>query len=42
MLATKEMEKDGGTQFIITEDYLLDFIKKNEELSLLLHELRGF
>ena len=42
MLATKEREKDGGAQFIITEDYLLDFIRKNEELSTCLHELRGY
>ena len=35
MLATK-------TQFIITESYLLDFIKKNEDLSCALHNFRGF
>ncbi|HGE8302980.1 TPA: selenium binding protein [Serratia marcescens] len=39
MLATKY--KDGN-QVIITEGYLLDFIKKNEELSSKLHEFRGF
>lgn len=39
MLATKY--KDGN-QIIITEEYLLDFIKKNEELSSKLHEFRGF
>lgn len=39
MLATKY--KDGN-QAIITEEYLLDFIKKNEELSSKLHEFRGF
>ncbi|WP_423732587.1 selenium binding protein [Hafnia paralvei] len=39
MLATKY--KDGN-QVIITEEYLLDFIKKNEELSLKLHELRNY
>lgn len=38
MLATKY--KDGN-QAIITEEYLLDFIKKNEELSSKLHEFRG-
>uniref|UniRef100_UPI0036D34B19 selenium binding protein n=2 Tax=Gammaproteobacteria TaxID=1236 RepID=UPI0036D34B19 len=38
MLATKY--KDGN-QVIITEEYLLDFIKKNEELSSKLHEFRG-
>ncbi|WP_208490801.1 selenium binding protein [Escherichia coli] len=39
MLATKY--KDGN-QIIITEEYLLDSIKKNEELSSKLHEFRGF
>ncbi|MRT27085.1 selenium binding protein [Enterobacteriaceae bacterium RIT697] len=39
MLATKY--KDGN-QVIITEEYLLDFIKKNGELSSKLHEFRGF
>ncbi|HAT8006840.1 TPA: selenium binding protein [Citrobacter koseri] len=39
MLATRY--KDGN-QVIITEEYLLDFIKKNEELSSKLHEFRGF
>ncbi len=39
MLATKYKD---GTQVIITEEYLLDFIKKNEQLSLKLHDLRGF
>ncbi|WP_010280902.1 hypothetical protein [Bacillus timonensis] len=38
-LATK---RKNGEQFIITETYLYDFIKKNEELSVLLHEFRGF
>lgn len=42
MLATKEREKDGGKQFVITEDYLLEFIEKNEKLSSMLHEFRGF
>ena len=42
MLATKEREKDGGKQFVITEEYLLDFIKKNEDMSTLLHDFRGF
>ncbi|MEC1106371.1 MULTISPECIES: selenium binding protein [Bacillus] len=37
-LATKHKH---GKQFIITEDYLYHFIKKNEELSDLLHEFRG-
>ncbi|WP_252383863.1 selenium binding protein [Bacillus subtilis] len=38
-LATKYK---NGKQFIITEDYLYNFIKKNEELSNLLHEFRGY
>ncbi|KUP33290.1 hypothetical protein [Bacillus halotolerans] len=38
-LATKHK---NGKQFIITEDYLYNFIKKNEELSNLLHEFRGY
>lgn len=38
-LATKEK---NGTQFVITEEYLYRFIKKNEELSILLHDFRGF
>ncbi|WP_342433410.1 selenium binding protein [Neobacillus sp. FSL H8-0543] len=38
-LATK---RKNGEQFIITEDYLYNFIKKNEELSVLLHEFRGY
>ncbi|MEH7436736.1 selenium binding protein [Neobacillus drentensis] len=38
-LATK---RKNGEQFIITEDYLYNFIKKNEELSALLHEFRGY
>jgi hypothetical protein len=42
ILATKIPQKDGGNQFVITEDYLLDFIKQNEKLSDLLHKLRGF
>lgn len=42
MLATKEREKDGGRQFVITEDYLLEFIAKNEKLSSMLHEFRGY
>ncbi len=38
-IATKEK---SGRQFEITEDYLLDFISKNEELSSMLHEFRGY
>ena len=42
ILATKTMPKDGNRQFIITNEYLLEFIKKNEELSTLLHQFRGY
>ncbi len=42
ILVTKERQKDGGKQFVITEKYLLDFIKQNEQLSSELHALRGF
>jgi|SRR5690606_12201862 len=38
ILATKDRNQN---QFIITEEYLLDFIKENELLSSKLHELRG-
>ncbi len=39
MLATKEK---NNNQVIINEQYLIDFIKLNENLSDKLHELRGF
>lgn len=39
MLATKHK---NGKQEYITEEYLLNFIKKNDELSLKLHKFRGF
>ncbi|HRX14330.1 MAG TPA: selenium binding protein [Eubacteriales bacterium] len=42
MLATKTLIKDGNKQFEITEKYLLDFIKKNEKLCILLHDFRGY
>lgn len=42
MLATKEQEKDGGRQFLISEDFLFEFINDNEKLSSILHEYRGF
>ena len=42
ILATKTKHKDGDRQFIITNDYLLEFITKNEELSTLLHNFRGY
>lgn len=41
LLATKKRENEGGGQFVVTEDFLIDFIKKNERLSSLLHECRG-
>jgi hypothetical protein len=42
VLATKTRIKEGNHQFIITKGYLLEFIKKNEELSNALHAFRGF
>ncbi len=42
VLATKTLIKDGNTQFEITEDYLLEFIKLNDKLSSMLHNLRGY
>lgn len=38
-LATKDRK---GIQFIITKEYLFDFIKKNESLSIELHKFRGY
>ena len=38
VLATKEK---NGKQYIITETFLLDFIKGNDELNGLLHKFRG-
>ena len=40
MLATKH--KNLGKQEFITEEYLLNFIKMNEELSTKLHKFRGY
>lgn len=40
VMATKV--KGSGEQFYITEDYLMQFIKLNEELSDMLHEYRGY
>ena len=40
VLATKTKVNKGNKQFIITEEYLLDFIKKNERLSDLLNDYR--
>ena len=42
VLATKSRKKEGNIQFEITEEYLMDFIKKNEMLSELLHQYRGY
>lgn len=42
ILATKEKVKDGNKQFKITEEYPFQFIKLNQELSDLLHDLRGY
>ncbi len=39
MLATKHLK--SGKQELITEEYLMSFIKKNEELSTKLHQFRG-
>lgn len=39
-LATKE--RKGGRQFVITEEYLLEFIADNEKLSGLLGDIRGY
>lgn len=38
-LATKE--RNSGEQFVITEEYLLEFIADNEKLSTLLEAIRG-
>lgn len=42
VLATKEKIEEGNRQFEITEEYLLKFIKMNEQLSDKLHKLRGY
>lgn len=42
VLATKTKVKDGNKQFEITEKYMLEFIQLNEELSNMLHDLRGY
>lgn len=39
ILATKDRDHK---QFHVTKNYLLEFIKKNEELSILLHDYRGY
>lgn len=40
MLVTKTRKEDGNRQFRITEDYLMEFIHKNEILSDKLYEYR--
>lgn len=40
-LATKTTIKNGNKQFIITEEYLLQFIRDNEMLSSLLYKYRS-
>lgn len=42
ILATKERKENGHLQFEITPKYLMDFIEKNDKLSGLLHEYRGY
>lgn len=42
VLATKTRKKDDNIQFIITKEYLMEFIQKNERLSDLLYQYRGF
>lgn len=40
VLATKTLVEDGNEQFEITEDYLMEFIKLNEQLSIMLNTIR--
>lgn len=40
ILATKTKVKDGNKQFIITKEYLMQFIIDNEKLSSLLYDYR--
>lgn len=42
VLATKTRNNNGNNQFEITKDYLIEFIKKNDKLSNLLHTFRGW
>ena len=42
ILATKTLKRDGNMQFEITRDYLVDFIKKNDELCDLLYDYREY
>lgn len=39
ILATKNKSNE---QFVITKEYLMDFIEKNDKLSTMLHKFRGF
>lgn len=41
ILATKTPINQGNRQFVITEEYLLNFIRENEKLSDLLYEWRN-
>ena len=41
-LATKDPIRNGNRQFEITEEYLVEFIKLNEQLCDKLHTLRGY
>ena len=42
ILATKTRKKDGDFQFEISVEYIMDFIRKNDELSDMLHEYREY
>lgn len=42
VLAAKTKINDGNEQYEITKEYLMEFIKKNEKLSSLLHKYRGY
>lgn len=42
ILATKTRKKEGNVQFEVTKEYLMDFIEKNERLSNLLYQYRGY
>ena len=42
VLATKTLKKEGNVQFEIKEEYILEFIEKNQKLSDLLHSFRGY
>ena len=42
ILATKTLIKDGNLQFEITEEYIMKFIELNDQLSSMLHAIRGY